>query len=77
MILTGAKLDEMGRAIWGADWPSTLARRLKRSRQTLFNWRDKPIGLSTEIKRELLAVAEDQLATVAEYVNALKEDLGA
>lgn len=75
MILTGDKLDEMGRAVWGANWPSVLARRLKKSRQTLFDWRNRPTGHSREVKQQLLDVAEDQLATVAAYVQELREDL--
>lgn len=77
MILTGDKLDEMCRAVWGANWPSVLAGRLNKSRQTLFTWRKKPIGLSREVKRELLTATEDQLAIVAQYVQELREDVGA
>lgn len=76
MILTGDKLDEMGRAVWGANWPSVLAARLKKSRMTLFRWRARRTGHSRQVKRQLLALAEDQLAITAEYVNDLKADLG-
>lgn len=76
MILTGEKLEEMGRAIWGREWPSVLADRLDRARQTLFNWRDRPTGLPANIRRELLTIAEDQLITTAKWVDELKNSLG-
>lgn len=76
MILTGEKLDEMARAIWGKDWPSVLARRLKKSRQTLFNWRNRPTGHSKDTKRVLLAATEEQLVIISQYVQELREDVG-
>jgi hypothetical protein len=35
VILTGEKLAEVGLAVWGKDWKTELARRLKLSRQTI------------------------------------------
>jgi hypothetical protein len=76
MILTGDKLDEIGRAVWGAHWPSVLAARLERSRWTLFDWRKRPTGHPKAVKRALLKATEDQLAIVAAYVEELREDVG-
>lgn len=77
MILTGQKLDEVCRAIWGADWKSVVADRLDTSRQRLHRLSQRPTGHSKELKRELLAIAQAQLVMVAKYVEELKEDVGA
>lgn len=77
MILTGAKLDEMCRAIWGADWKSVVSGRLSMSRQRLHRKSQSLTGLPTDIKRELLEVVEDQLALVAQYAQELREDVNA
>lgn len=76
MILPGDKLDEMCRAVWGADWKSVLSRRLGMSRMTLHRWSKKPTGLPAEARRQLLEATEDQLAIVAQYVDELRQDVG-
>lgn len=71
MILTGKKLEEIGLAVHGRNWPSIMAKRLRRARRTLFNIRD---GISEPwpgMKEQLAELVDDQIATLA----ALKEEL--
>jgi hypothetical protein len=76
MILTGKKLEEFGLDVVGPDWKTRLAARLETTRQTIHARAKSPTGLSKAIKRQLLAIAEEQLATVASWVDTLREDLG-
>lgn len=76
MILTGDKLDEILRPIWGQNWKTTLGHRLALSRQTIHAKRNSKTGLSKAFKRQLLAVLEDQMAIISNPVNELREDVG-
>lgn len=75
MILTGDKLDEMCRGIWGADWKSVVAARLETSRHRLHRKSQCQTGLPIELKRDLLVLVEDQLALVHAYATELREDV--
>lgn len=76
MILTGEKLAELGTAVWGRDWKAELGRRLDLSRQTIHAKSKSKTGLPKAFKRQLLAALEDQLATIADPVNELRQDIG-
>lgn len=76
MILTGSKLEEYGRALWGKSWMAVLGKRLAKTRQTIHGRSKSKVGLPKAFKRQLLAAAEDQLATVNQIVNDLREDVG-
>lgn len=75
MILTGAKYEEFFEIIWGKNWKTVGERRLDITRQALHNRCKSKTGLPRRIKRELLAVAEDQLALLGKIVTELNEDL--
>jgi len=72
MILTGRKLEEIGMSLYGDNWPSVMAARLKKARKTLFRYRDK--APPAEMKQQLAALVEDQLATLAAHLEELRED---
>lgn len=76
MILTGDKLDETCRAIWGPNWKTILGRRLALSRQTIHAKSKSKTGLPKAFKRQLLAVLEDQMAIISNPVNELRQDVG-
>jgi hypothetical protein len=71
-ILTGAKLAELGEAVWGAEWASVLATRLRKARKTIYRWRDS--GPPAEARAQIEAAVEDQLALVARYHEELKAE---
>lgn len=71
-ILTGAKLAEMGEAVWGQEWASILAARLRKARKTIYRWRDD--GPPAAARAQIEAALEDQLALVARYHDELKAE---
>lgn len=75
VILTGAKLEEIGRALYGDNWPSVLANRLRRSRMTIFRWRDSPRALGKSVKRELAELIEEQMLALSDYANDIREEM--
>lgn len=73
MILTGRKLEEIGKALYGAHWPSIMARRLRKGRRTLFNYRDETTGMDPAMRRALEALLDDQMAMLANMKAELAE----
>jgi hypothetical protein len=76
MILIGEKLAAICRPVLGADWKTELAQRLGCTRQTIHAKSKSKTGLPKAFKRQLLAVLEDQMATIAASVNELRQDVG-
>lgn len=73
MILTGAKLEEIGKALYGVTWPSIMARRLRKSRRMMFNYRGTPTGMGPAMRRQIEALIDDQMALLANYRAELSE----
>lgn len=74
MILTGRKLEEIGRALYGSGWAAILAERLDRTRQTVNNWRGGA-PMPKELKVELSDTVEHQIDVLTAYWRDLTEDL--
>lgn len=73
MILTGRKLEEIGKALYGRTWPTIMAPRLRRARRTLFKWRDEESAIDPGLRDQLAELLDDQLATLAALRDELKE----
>lgn len=73
MILTGAKLEQIGFALYGEIWVSKLSVKLCRAKRTIMRWRDSPSGLPLDVQRQLLALVEDQMAVLGDVRNQLAE----
>lgn len=71
MILTGAKLEEFGRAIWGEVWVARLSERLKLARRTLWRKRHSPTGLPLSWQRQLLDCVDEQIKAQEERLRVL------
>lgn len=71
MILTGAKLEEFGRKLWGDVWVSVLSKKLNRDKKFVMRLKAKKAGLSLDFQRQLLDMALEQLRSVGEVTNAL------
>ncbi len=66
MIMSGQKLEEFGRALYGDIWLSTLARKLKRSKRTILRWRNGDAGLSKELQLALIDLIDERFAVLGE-----------
>lgn len=77
MILPGERYDQFFQVIWGKYWKVIGARRLGITRQALYNRCQSKTGLSRQIKRELLAITEEQIALLSQIAIVLREDVGA
>ncbi len=73
MILTGAKLEEIGRDVWGETWVALLAKRLKVSKRTVQRWRNEDHAMPANLRRSLLDMVETQMAILGERRNMLAE----
>lgn len=73
MILTGAKLEEIGKALYGRSWPTIMAKRLRRGRRTLFDYRDSKTGMDQNFRQQLEELIDDQMATLASLRAELSE----
>jgi hypothetical protein len=73
VILTGDKLEQIGKALYGASWPTIMADRLKKSRRTIFNYRDSPRGMDQTFRRQIEHLIDDQMATLANLRAELAE----
>lgn len=73
MILTGLKLQEIGRHLYGAEWASVLASRLRMSKKTVFRWRDSERAIPPKLRDQLSELIDDQLATLAAHAQELRE----
>ena len=73
MILTGSKLQEIGKALYGDSWPSILGKRLKKSRKTIFRYREGA-PMPSDLKRQLAQLVEDQIAELGQHHQKLTED---
>lgn len=62
MILTGQKLEEFGKAVWGDDWIAFVSKRLRLSRKTLARYRDGDRGMPPDFIAEFDALIEHQLS---------------
>ena len=71
MILTGQKLEEFGRAIWGEFWIARMAERLGLSRRTIMRKRSCEMGLSISWQLELLDMADQQIKIQEERLRVL------
>ena len=75
MILTPASLAETGRALYGDDWEGTLAVKLERSRRTINRWRDGEARMPVWLRRQLLALIEEQQEVLNERRSNLVGDV--
>lgn len=71
MILTGAKLEEFGKAVWGDYWMAKLARRLDLATRTLARKRKSKTGLPISWQRTLLDSADEQIRVQEERLRIL------
>jgi hypothetical protein len=71
VILTGQKLEEFGRKLWGDVWISVLSKKLNRNKKFIMRLRDRKTGLSLEFQRQLLDLGLEQLRAVGEVTNEL------
>jgi len=73
MILTGAKLEEIGKALYGDSWALVLAGRLRKSRKTVWRWRDSERAIPPDLRGKLAELIDDQLNTLSAHANELRE----
>jgi hypothetical protein len=72
VILTGPALAKMAEEVWGRDWPSILAVKLKKATKTMQRWGKN--GVPADERAAIEAAVEDQLALVARYHQELTAD---
>jgi hypothetical protein len=73
MILTGPKLESIGRALYGEVWVSVLSKRLGRAKRTIMRWRDNQRALPKALQLSLIDLIDDRLAELGEYRGQLAE----
>lgn len=66
MILTGAKLEEIGKALYGEIWVSVLSRKLGRCKRTIMRMRDEDGPLPLDLRRHMMDLIDEQFAILAE-----------
>lgn len=67
MILTGAKLEEIGKALYGDGWLGVVALKIRRSKRTIMRWRDSPCGMDTEMRQQLIDMLDEQSAVLGRH----------
>lgn len=72
IILTGRKLEEIGRAVFGDDWQTPMGARLRKSARTIRRWANDRVAKPPELRAQLVAIIEDQMHTLAQH----HEELG-
>lgn len=72
IILTGRKLEEIGRALFGADWQTPMAAKFRKSVRTVRRWANDDVAKPAELRVQLVVLIEDQLHALAQ----LHEELG-
>lgn len=60
MILTGRVFAEVGQALYGDDWESTVARKLERSRRTVIRWKTGEGRLPIGTRAKLMELIDEQ-----------------
>ena len=75
-VLTGEKLEEIGLALYGEGWPGVLAGKLRRSKRTIFRWRDDETGRPNDLRHILAELVDDQIAFLASYAIDLRQGPG-
>jgi len=73
VILTGPKLEEFGRALYGDIWLSSLSKRLRRSKRTILRWRNSGCGLPKELQRALIEIIDDQISIPGDVRSQIAE----
>lgn len=73
MILTGAKLEWVGKKLYGAIWVSRMSEKLARTKRTIMRMRDRKSGHSLALQRQLLEIVDTQIAELEEVRNELAE----
>lgn len=76
MILTGQKLEEMGKALYGDVWVSVLSKKLKCSKRTVMRWRSHTRAMPPDMRDCLLALLDDQINLLAFHRNVLDDRRG-
>lgn len=76
MILTGAKLEEIGKALYGDSWAMVLALRLRKSRKTVWRWRDSERAIPPDLRLQLVELIADQQAMLDKFGQELHEHEG-
>jgi hypothetical protein len=66
MVLTGKKLEEVGRALYGDIWVSVLSRRLACAKRTVMRWRSEDTALPVDLRQSLVDLIDEQFAVLAE-----------
>lgn len=77
MILTGRKLEEIGRALYGDVWVSVLSRRLACAKRTVMRWRSEETAIPVDLRQSLVDMIDEQFAVLAEkrdYLLARMDD---
>lgn len=76
MILTGGKLEEIGKALYGDSWAMVLALRLRKSRKTVWRWRDSERAIPLDLRHQLVELIADQQAMLDKFGQELHEHEG-
>lgn len=74
MILTGAKLEEIGKAVYHDNWVAHLSKRLGCSKRTIMRRRDEERPIPPEWKLALLDLINEQYALLSEKYDMLAAD---
>lgn len=74
MILTGAKLEEIGKAVYHDNWVAHLSKRLGCSKRTIMRRRDEERPIPPEWKVALLDLINEQYAILADAYNLLAQE---
>jgi hypothetical protein len=75
MILTGRKLEEFGRTLYGEVWVSVMSKKLKVAKRTVLRWKDDERAMPTDMQTTLVELIDDQIAQLGEKRGILLEDL--
>lgn len=66
MILTGKKLEEIGRALYGDVWVSVLSKKLDCSKRTVMRWRSENTAIPFDLRESLVDMIDEQFAVLGE-----------
>lgn len=73
MILTGPKLEEIGKALYGPVWVSMLSKKLRCTKRTVMRRAGNPRAMPAEMQRALIDLIDEQFSILAEKRDMLAQ----